>query len=664
MITIELADKEHQIKMIKRQESNYHDAYHRGRSHTRREKLPPIPERAGRSPVRRRMPAMNADAAEDRNDCPTTAFSASSDRTSMKPTQRLSVPSIPSRTYLPILPPAHLDDESASTLTVELGEPNIRNVGNGSNATEAEKLSDAVTPSIRNISRKHISTVIGSSCDDTRSVSANQTDAIVKNYAPEPTWMDFHQISNGAADEPPELSSIPTDEIIDSFVEPTTSVECPVDDENSKEMTVINISRETRDQYQLDRLQARINQRREMQSKIIYKEHGAPNYKTLRSSRIKSVRNLYNPNPSIIQHQKFSSHVSVANTKSTIPSLEHGHKISPSMASSVSVLRSSLCDTELSEYRGKAFTEMLQLLMNNPSFNKDIQLADASNLDAIAQNLVELEMSRILHDFEQNNSLIETSCTAASNAIPSSARSDRTKEHNPPMECTKTVEDFVTLPEKITFNDNGMSITSKLSDVTSPTCHDGFELDEIIPSPHRLSRWERTTTNYQPKSPSPVAAAAASVAASMISAPGGNKKYGDTLPSVLEFPEQNELDASDEYDITEDSGVFDTIKSPSDVQCPTSALLKTTTNQGSEDVAKRAAEEVTFHDEILSVVANDAEELMEVISILSKYEEAEVVSKQVDNVVGVLSLDEPIPSKKVTFFEPLQQDPTCGCFIQ
>ncbi len=662
--------------MIERKESNYH-----GRSHARREKLPPIPERVGRSPVRRRMPARNADAAEGRNDRPTTAFSAPSDRTSMKPIEMLSVPSMPSSTYLHILPPAHLD-ESASTLTVELGdttfntvsnhantnEPNIRNGSNDSIVLEPEKLSDAITPSIRNISRKHISTVVGSSCDDAGSVSTNQTGATLKNYAPEPTWMDFRQSSIGATlgttDEPPELSSIPTDEIIDSFVESTTAVESLVNDDSSKEMMVNNISRETRDQYQLERLQARIDQRREMQSMIIYEERGAPNYKTLRSSRIKSVRNLYNSNPSIIQHQECFSHVSIANTKSTVPSLEHGHKISPSMASSVSVLRSSLCDTELSEYRGKAFTEMLQLLMNNPSLNKDSQLANATNLDSIAQNLVELEMSRILHDFEQNNSLIEKSCTAASNAIASSARSDRTKEYEPPEECTKTVEDYVLPPEKITFNDIGISITSKLSDVTSLTYHDGFELDEIIPPPHH-----RTTTNNQrnilPNSPSPVAAAAASVAASMISASGGNKKYGDTLPSVLEFPERNELDASDEHDITKDSGVTDNIESPRNVQHPTSALFKTITNEGGEDTAKCAAEEVTFHDEILSAVANDAEELMEVISILSKYEEAELMSKKkVDQFVGVLPFDELGPSKKVTFFEPLQQGPTCGCVIQ
>ena len=664
--------------MIRRQDSNYHGAYHRGRSQTRRMKLPPIPERAGRSPVRRRVPRV-VDAVEDRDDHSTDVLSTSMDRMLVKSMKRLSAPSMPSRNpHLPILPPAHLD-ETGDAPSDAVYNPN-GNSENGSNAIQPESLSDAITPSVSNISRKHISTVIGSSCDDTRSVSTNRTESKVKYYAPEPTWMDFQQSTGatmGTIDEPPELSSIPTDEIVDSFVECAAADEIPDNDDYVNEMTENTTSRETRDQYQLERLQTRINQRREMQTKIIYKERGIPNYKTLRSSRIKSVRNLYNLNPSsLITCQEYPSHASIANTRSsTIPSLKHGHKVSPSLASSVSPLRSSLCDTELSEYRGKAFAEMLQLLSNNPSLNQDSQLADASNLDAIAHNLVELEMSRILNDFEQNNSLIEKSCTAASNAITSGANSDGDEECEPASEyTTMKVEDNVPPPEKITFNDTVVSITSKLSDVTSPTCHDGFELDEIIPTPHRLSRWDgttptTTTTNYQrnkifSKTPSPVAAAAASVAASILSGSGGNKQYGDVLPSVLEFPEPNDLDdSSNDHEIN-------VTGSP---RAATSARFTHIMSPGSDDngasksMAKRVAEEeVNFHDEILSTVANDAEELMEVLSILSKYEEKEIMSKKAaaDSTVGVLPFDESGSSKKVTFIEPFQQGPVCGCVIQ
>ena len=90
-------------------------------------------------------------------------------------------------------------------------------------------------------------------------------------------------------------------------------------------------------------------------------------------------------------------------------------------------------------------------------------------------------------------------------------------------------------------------------------------------------------------------------------------------------------------------------------------------NGASKSMAKRVAEEeVNFHDEILSTVANDAEELMEVLSILSKYEEKEIMSKKAaaDSTVGVLPFDESGSSKKVTFIEPFQQGPVCGCVIQ
>jgi hypothetical protein len=438
------------------------------------------------------------------------------------------------------------------------------------------------------------------------------------------------------------------------------------------------LARETRDQYQLERLQTRINQRREiMQSMIVQKERGAPSYKAMRSSRIKSVRNLYNPNPSmIIRRQDSSSNDSIANgTKSTIPSLKHGHKVSPSMASSVSPLRSSLCDTELSEYRGKAFAEMMQLLMNDPTLDKDSLLESISNLDdkAMVNNLVELEMSRILHDFEQNNSLIETRCTAASDtkAPKSSVISVTSVEHTPTV-----VEDYVVPPpEKISFNDNGscMSIVSKVSDVTSPTVHDGFELDEIIPTPFaRLSRWDK-------KSLSPAAAAAASVAVSMISASGGGKKqYGDALPSLLEFPEQFSLEEDNDNESTkEEARAFDVIESPKDSDEPTtsSKFMEPTMDHGdarkaaevlssSRRTGNRTAEEVNFHYGILSTVANDDEELKEVLSILSKYEEAEMKPKQQTKEKVPSPFDESGSSKKVAFTEPLREDPACGCFIQ
>jgi len=672
--------------MTTRHDSNHHGAYHRGRSHARREKLPPIPERTGRSPVRRRVPRLN-ESVEDRDDRSTAAAaSVATGRTSVKSMERrLSTPSTPARRSLPILP-AQLD-ECAST--GEYGETTTSgmvsnqstaiessngDVKNSSKIVQPEHLSDAITPSMRNISRKHISAVIGSSCDDNS--RSNQSEAKVKNYAPEPTWMDFEQIA--LDEEPPELRSIPTDEIIDSCVESSAADESSdIDNNHPREMMESTLARETRDQYQLERLQTRINHRREiMQSMIVQKEHGGPSYKTMRSSRIKSVRNLYNPNPStIIRRQDSSSHDSIANgTKSTIPSLKHGHKVSPSMASSVSPLRSSLCDTELSEYRGKAFAEMMQLLMNDPTLDKDSLLESISNLDdkAMVNNLVELEMSRILHDFEQNNSLIETRCTAASDAKApkSGAISVTSVEHTPTV-----VEDYVVPPpEKISFNENGscMSIVSKVSDVTSPTVHDGFELDEIIPTPSaRLPRWET-------KSLSPAAAAAASVAASMISASGGGKKqYGDALPSVLEFPEQFSLEEDKDHESTTEVGAFDVIESPKDSDEPTtsSKLMETTMDHGdarkaaedsssSRRTGNRIADEVDFHYRILRTVANDDDELKEVLSILSKYEEAEMKPSQQTKEIVPSPFDESGSSKQVAFTEPLKEDPACGCFIQ
>jgi len=499
---------------------------------------------------------------------------------------------------------------------------------------------------------------------------------------------------------------------------------------------------------------------------------------------------------------------SLTSSVSEVQSLSH-HSAVQSISGVQSVSHNSgaesVASPELSEYRGKLFAKMLLLLHDLSPDKETLQDDDVSNIKdmvidegrvsccsiaelKLIQKLTEEEMSRILNEFEQSNSLIERKETVVYN----NTSDFKINEREPPanihhgnnlrMAMKDNKKEEITsfpMPEKIVYHDNVMSIGSKFSDVTSPTCHDGFELDEILPSMQRYPlprsprhHKKRSSSSLQP-SLSPAAAAAASVAASMSLSASGNNANGrehqphHQLPCVLEIPDTSELnedndnvgakhgkgdaslvekegkerkdsinemmeasrmavaeddvnDSSSPLALVEEVDASEIIKSPKDTIRDIPADMDHTMDQsGDEDesdeekkkakeflassreTARRKIEEEHFHDGILSAVANasttadfpelgeyDAElyavtsilsqyedaqdaELDEVTTILSQYEEAHEKAKEEAKVlkapVGVSLLDELVPPKKVTFFEPLpevENQAMCGCAIQ
>ncbi|KAL3781063.1 hypothetical protein HJC23_012825 [Cyclotella cryptica] len=100
-------------------------------------------------------------------------------------------------------------------------------------------------------------------------------------------------ISEGGRDydDPPEITSIPTDEIVDSFTRPTADNEEDANDNNVDE----TVMRGSRDQYTLGRLQARASKRRELLQQVPEEEDVTNFHLRTRASRIKHIRSLYLP---------------------------------------------------------------------------------------------------------------------------------------------------------------------------------------------------------------------------------------------------------------------------------------------------------------------------------------------------------------------------------
>ena len=104
-------------------------------------------------------------------------------------------------------------------------------------------------------------------------------------------------------DDPPEISSIPTAEIVDFCTRPTIGepkeessgvikVEGPVD-EKEKPPVDETTMRGSRDQYTFGRLQARASKRRELLQQVPEEEDMTNYHSSIRASRIKNIRSLY-----------------------------------------------------------------------------------------------------------------------------------------------------------------------------------------------------------------------------------------------------------------------------------------------------------------------------------------------------------------------------------
>mmetsp|Transcript_24799 Transcript_24799/g.52133 ORF Transcript_24799/g.52133 Transcript_24799/m.52133 type:complete len:1207 (+) Transcript_24799:115-3735(+) len=318
-----------------------------------------------------------------------------------------------------------------------------------------------------------------------------------------------------------EIESTPSDEIKvanrDQILRPDVS---PVEEESA------------RDQFQMGRLQAKLNRRQEPGQEAVY-ESEIPKKRNLRASRIKTVRDLYasantgevcdasskvSSMSSRVSHEdvrhcssasKFSqgamqpssytSRVSRSGasvlSQSGTPSISNASKLSRSGTSKLSQGGSMPCSSEskfsqsgapsinkahhivsegstnsssgeLSSYRVKVFAKMLNLLeeispqgqrnqssaahisaMSKRSNRSNMSTATPEEREMI-KKLTEEEMSRILLEFKpsQRKPSKKDNLSVAS-------------ERHPP-------------PEDI---DLPLAITSKLSDITSPTCQDGAE---------------------------------------------------------------------------------------------------------------------------------------------------------------------------------------------
>ena len=203
-------------------------------------------------------------------------------------------------------------------------------------------------------------------------------------------------ISSRQSDDIPDLSTVPTDEIMDACVNKKKPTIPFVDDDDD------NLSRDSRDQYQIGRLQARIKYRREISREHV-EEDRSPSLKSLRSKRINTVRNLYKP-----ETKSGEQSIHGSTNSSTVPSLMPGKTVSSStIVSSV----------QLSEYRTQIFSDMLGMLKDVSNIDtlqddelthiktvvmdKSIASCGSVALNSLFQKLAEEELTRILTQFEQ-----------------------------------------------------------------------------------------------------------------------------------------------------------------------------------------------------------------------------------------------------------------------
>lgn len=326
--------------------------------------------------------------------------------------------------------------------------------------------------------------------------------------ADEITWDAFDK----RGDEPPDLTLIPTDEILGDCQERSESVSLGESSTSGRDIT--STSREVRDEYHFERLQARIERRRQVHRAVTV-EDNSHDYKTLRSSRIKQIRGIYQtcrdtenslliyPNISDVSGLSSVASPSIRGERETrppgnsvtgvgcitstqdcnhsrlssIPSLQRGDTIESS-CTTINNFEDRSIAVESAFSRGKLYTKMMQLLdeMNPP---QDISISDIVSMCASApkgdgcsvaelkliQKLTEEEMSRILREFERDNSLVD----------------NKTVE-------TEEINAVALFPADIRAGDD-------FSQVTSPTFADGVELDEVIHLPTRHAPTQRPAMN-------------------------------------------------------------------------------------------------------------------------------------------------------------------------
>lgn len=199
-----------------------------------------------------------------------------------------------------------------------------------------------------------------------------------------------------------------------------------------------------RDQYQLSRLQARLDQRKARY--LGCREEKKFNPKRLRASRMQITRGLYN-----------NSNQETANCEA------------------------SRTVTTMSSYRGKCFDKMMHLLHDVAPPEEDMPFSVTDEGTIISSNA--------------GGKASVTDLIAELKLIKKTIQSEKqAKDDNDEID---TDDQSVAFPEAIDqpYTD---SIASKVSDVTSPTIQDGFELDEILHYPReQLPSLEEVNENSE-----------------------------------------------------------------------------------------------------------------------------------------------------------------------
>lgn len=388
-----------------------------------------------------------------------------------------------------------------------------------------------------------------------------------------------------------------------------------------------NADSSTRDQYQLSRLQARINQRDQYQLNTLptrmnqrktahhighEEEKKVNTLKHLRASRIQVVRGLYKSSNQELDENENENESTVADDSDTSTSRDL---------------------TTLSSYRGKCFDKMIYLLNDVAPLDEEAAVPCSVN--------------------DEGTSVLSSNAGGKASSSVAELKLIKKTVVQPQKQQVNPISDrSVAFPEEIDHPDTH-TIHSKFSDVTSPTIQDGFEMDEV------------------PHFPPPVS----------------NNPQRERLPSLAEVNENNseesrassavvgESKSSDRFNLKEASRILEStsssiqntvavdeaIKEASRIVGSTSSSVQNSIVE--VDEAKNVEGSPNDVDEVNTLKENEESMNVESTQILCEGKEAELETKakeELDVTVEKSHEDDidtkPLPPvKKVTFFEAKEE---------
>lgn len=385
---------------------------------------------------------------------------------------------------------------------------------------------------------------------------------------------------------PPDIDTTPSDEkpFFDRKRPPVRSVSASRNADSS-----------TRDQYQLNRLQARINQRKTAHHIGHGEEKKFNNLKNLRASRIQVVRGLYKNSNQELDDTENESTVADDSDASTARDL-----------------------TTLSSYRGKCFDKMIYLLND---------VAPLEEEAAVPSSLYDEGTSVLSPNAGGKVSIAELKLIKKTVVQPEK------QQVNP------NCEQSVVFPDEIDQLDTH-TIHSKFSDVTSPTIQDGFEMDEVPhfpPVPNNPQRERLPSLAEVNENTSEESRTSSAVGESKSSDRFYLKEASRILESTSSSIQQNVVE------------VDEAIKVASRIVGSASSSVQNTTGVDEAkkiEVFPNDAEEVNTSKEDLQVCEKGAE-------LKTKAEEEQ--DMKVENSQEDIDTKPLPPVKKVTFFEPKEE---------